>query len=133
MYSLGLIVLFVGLPLLELWLLLKLHEAVDLLATLMIVVLTGVVGASLARFQGMLVLGNIRRDLAAGNMPAPYLMDGLMILIAGALLITPGLITDTVGFALLIPAFRKCVKGWLSKWLETRFVHRAIDVDHWEC
>lgn len=63
---------------------------------------TGTVGATLARYQGLRTLFKIRSDIARGSMPAPHLLDGLMILIAGALLVTPGMITDAVGFALLV-------------------------------
>ncbi len=129
MYFLGLTLLFVCLPLLELWLLFQVHAAIDILPTLAIVIITGVVGASLARFQGFIIFTNIQRDLAEGRMPAPHLLDGLMVLIAGVLLITPGLITDTVGFLLLIPPARARIKAWVQRWIEKKFVVRAIDVD----
>ena len=58
--------------------------------------------------------------MAAGQIPGDPLMDGLMILVAGALLVTPGVLTDLVGFALLTPPFRRVVKGWLKRRFQAR-------------
>ena len=117
----SLLAAFILMPILELAVLLKLHEVAGLGNTLAIVIITGFVGAFLARAQGVMVLAQIRRDLAEGKIPAPRLMDGVMILIAGALLITPGLITDTAGFLLLIPAVRSTIRAWLRRKLEEKF------------
>ena len=106
---------FIVLPLLELMVLLRLHELVGLMDTIVVVVVTGVIGASLARTQGILVINQIQQDLAAGRMPAPKMVEGVMILIAGALLITPGLITDASGFLLLVPAVRRALGKWLQR------------------
>ncbi len=75
-------------------------------ATLGIIVLTGAVGASLARRQGLRVLRDLQAETTAGRLPADPLMDGAIILLAGALLITPGILTDVFGFLCLIPATR---------------------------
>ena len=91
-----LLAVFILMPVAEIAVLLKVHESIGLFDTLMLVILTGFVGAFLARQQGMMVLFQIRKDMAEGRMPAPRLMDGVMILVAGVLLITPGLITDPV-------------------------------------
>jgi len=99
---------------------------------LAIVIITGFVGAFLARAQGIMVLAQIRRDLAEGRMPAPRLMDGVMILIAGVLLITPGLITDTVGFLLLIPVVRSTIRAWLRRKLEEKFRDGTANITFWK-
>ena len=117
----SLLAAFILIPILELAVLLKLHEVAGLGNTLAIVIITGFVGAFLARAQGIMVLAQIRRDMVEGRMPAPRLMDGVMILIAGVLLITPGLITDTAGFLLLIPAVRSIIRAWLKRKLEKKF------------
>ena len=127
----GLLLLFVVLPLVELMVLLKLHALVGFFDTLAIVVLTGVLGASLARAQGLMVLGQIQRELAEGRMPAPRLFDGVMILIAGALLITPGLITDTVGFLLLVPFVRAAIRRWSIARIERHFEQGGGSVTIW--
>ena len=127
----GLLMLFIVLPMLELAVLLKLHALMGLFDTLAIVVLTGILGASLARAQGLLVLGQIQRDLAEGRMPAPRIMDGVMILIAGALLITPGLITDAAGFLLLVPFVRHAIRRGLQGRIERQFRQGEGSITIW--
>ena len=133
MIMLVLLALFVVLPILELVVLLKVHAYVGSLAgTISIIVLTGVVGATLAKAQGMAVVLQIRRDLAEGRMPAPKLVDGLMIIIAGVLMITPGLITDSVGFLLLVPYVREQVRTIVWEKMKAMKSDGVIDVDaHW--
>ena len=75
---------------------------------------TGIVGASLARQQGLSTLARVRADLNAGRLPADPIVDGVLILLAAAVLITPGLLTDLVGFLCLVPAFRRLVKRALK-------------------
>jgi len=127
-----LLFLFIALPITELALLLEIGEVIGGIETLAIVVLTGVIGASLARWQGLSVLLQFQRDMSQGKMPAPLLLDGLMIIISGALLITPGLITDTVGFLLLVPAFRAFVKLRIRRYIESRMQAGAINVTYWD-
>jgi UPF0716 protein FxsA len=110
-----LLLLFIAVPLIELAILIKLGSLVGLLPTIALVIVTGVAGASLARSQGLRVLLQIRQELAAGRVPVDRLMDGLLILIAGALLLTPGLLTDLVGLAVLVPGPRDFVKRQLGR------------------
>ncbi|MBT3192482.1 MAG: FxsA family protein [Verrucomicrobia bacterium] len=119
---------FIVLPITELWLLFKVDEHLGLGATILIVVMTGFIGAWLARAQGLMVTMQIQRDLAEGRMPAPRLIDGMMILIAGALLITPGLLTDTVGFLLLVPAVRSIIRAWLRQKMEQKLKDGSANV-----
>lgn len=127
-----LIAFFILMPIAELAVLMEVHAAVGLWNTIAIVVLTGFGGAILARWQGLMVVMDIQRDLAEGRMPAPRLIDGVMILVAGLLLITPGLITDTVGFLLLVPIVRKEIRVWLRRKLEDKFGGRGgPDVTIW--
>lgn len=106
-----LILLFVAVPLIEMAILIRLGGMIGLLATLLLVIVTGVIGASLARSQGLRVLYQIRAELAAGRMPVDKLVDGLLIFTAGVVLLTPGLLTDVVGLALLVPGPR----GWVKR------------------
>ncbi len=124
-----LIALFIGLPALELALLIRLHDVMGLGPTILLVLLTGIVGAALVRRQGLAILFKIQREMAAGNLPAPQMIDGIMILLAGALLITPGLLTDTVGFALLVPIVREYLRGRLRKILENKVRNGYIQVN----
>ena len=127
----GLLAAFIIMPILELSVLLKVHDAVGLTYTLGLVVLTGFIGAFLAKAQGLMVMGQIQRDLAEGRMPAPRLMDGVMILVAGVLLITPGLITDTIGFLLLVPATRRAIRTWLRNKFEEKLRNGSANVTFW--
>jgi len=121
--------LFIGMPMLELIVLLKINESLGLWHTFALVVVTGVVGAFLARTQGLLVFRRIQQDLAEGRMPAPRIMDGVMILAAGLLLVTPGLITDTAGFLLLIPVVRAAIRVRLRKWFERKLTGSRPYID----
>lgn len=117
---------FIVMPLLELWLLLQVGDRYGWRVTLLLVVVTGITGAWLARIQGMQTLRAIQRDLASGQMPAPRLIDGVMILMAGVLLLTPGLITDAAGFLLLTPPVRVIIRAWLRRIAERKLREGTI-------
>ncbi len=109
---------FIFIPLVELAVLIQIGRHLGTPGTLALVLLTGVAGALLVKLQGIMVMTRIHRDMAAHRLPANSLLDGAMILLAGALLITPGLLTDAVGFALLIPPVRAAVRTWLRRKFE---------------
>jgi UPF0716 protein FxsA len=119
---LRLLLLFTVVPLVELFLLVKLGTVIGIGPTVLIVICTGVLGAWLARWQGLGVLRRVSDDLAQGRLPADALIDGLLILIAGAVLLTPGLITDALGFMLLVPQGRAVVRRTVASRLERRTV-----------
>jgi UPF0716 protein FxsA len=119
---LRLLLLFTVVPLVELFLLVKLGTVIGIGPTVLIVICTGVLGAWLARWQGLGVLRRVSDDLAQGRLPADALIDGLLILIAGAVLLTPGLITDALGFLLLVPQGRAIVRRTVAARLERRTV-----------
>ncbi len=110
-----LVIIFTLFPLLELYLLIELGKYIGALNTVLIVIGTAIVGASLAKREGLHTISQIRLNIARGIMPAEELLDGLLILLAAAALITPGLITDTLGFLLLIRPTRKAFKRILKK------------------
>ena len=127
-----LIFLFVVLPWVELYLLFRLHEMVGWWDTLGVILLTGVVGATLARWQGLDALHRIQNALRAGRVPTDELLDGVLIFAAGLLLITPGLLTDSVGFLLLVPPARSLVKRGVARWAGRHVrmaTHVRVDVD----
>ncbi len=109
------LVIFTVVPLLELFVLIKLGTQIGLWPTILIVALTGVVGVLLARTQGFAILFRIREDLENGRLPAEELLNGLCVLVGGAMLLTPGLITDTLGFSLIIPFTRTYIKMYIKK------------------
>lgn len=108
-----LLMLFVLLPLVELALLIQVGQWIGLFWTLALVVVTGFVGATLARRQGVRAWSAIRAELAGGRVPGAALVDGLLILIGGIVLLTPGILTDLAGFALLVPFTRNALKQTL--------------------
>jgi len=110
-----LILLFTLVPIVELALLIKIGQLLGVGYTLLIVIVTGVTGAYLAKLQGVIVLGKIQEDLNNGIMPADKLFDGILILCSGILLLTPGIITDLIGFMGLIPFSRDLFKHWLKQ------------------
>lgn len=119
---LRLLALFVLLPLAELALLIQVGRWIGLGWTLAIVLATGFLGAALARRQGLRAWRAIQAELRRGVMPAGALLDGLLILIGGIVLLTPGILTDLAGFALLIPTTRTLLKRSLRRRFE-----RAIE------
>ena len=90
-------------------------------ATLWLILMTGVIGGTLAHRQGFATIQKIQMDMGQGRMPAGALLDGLLILVAGLVLITPGMITDMIGFCLLIPSLRRLLTHRATKWLSLRF------------
>jgi len=119
---LRLFLLFTLIPLVELALLIWISQYTGVLFTIGLVILTGVVGASLARREGLRCWLEVQRQLSQGQLPAEPLLEGLMILVAAVLLITPGVLTDLVGFALLVPPIRRLVGRYLAKRFQARIV-----------
>lgn len=115
-----LLLLFIAIPVLELMIFLFLGSKIGIGATLSIIVITAILGAYLTKSQGLKALQKYQTALAEGRLPHEEVLDGLMILIAGAVLLTPGFLTDTIGFLLLIPTVRNSVRGVLKNYLKTR-------------
>lgn len=121
-----LLVIFILIPLIELFLLIEIGRQIGALSTLLIIICTGFLGAFLARHQGLSILFQIQNELANGRLPASQLVDGIIILLAGAVLITPGVLTDALGFLCLIPATRRVIKNMLLHWFEKAVQQRRI-------
>jgi len=119
-----LFLLFTVVPIVELALLIWLGGQTVWWLPVLLVIADGVAGALLWRWQGIRTLVRIREEMAAGRMPADALVDGLLIFLAGAFLITPGMITDVVAFGLLIPPIRAVAKriarAWFVRHVEVR-------------
>ncbi len=110
-----LVLLFTALPAAELIILIKLGQSFGLANALLLIIGTGILGAYIARIQGFLVMQRIQEQTQKGLMPTEEMIDGAMILVGGVTLLTPGLITDILGFLLLIPISRNVIKFWLKK------------------
>lgn len=111
---LRLFALFTLIPIIELTLLIELGRQIGLWSTVAIVIFTGIFGAYLAKREGFLVITRIRQELQQGQLPAEPLVDGVIILAGGLLLLTPGLLTDAVGFLALFPVSRRYIKRYLK-------------------
>ncbi|KMM37415.1 FxsA family protein [Guptibacillus hwajinpoensis] len=107
-------------PALEIALLLLSGRTLGLLPTVLLIISTGVLGAWLARREGSEAIQKVNRQMQTGQMPGDAILDGLCILIGGVVLLTPGFITDAVGFLLLIPATRKPFKRWMLTFIERK-------------
>jgi len=117
---LRLLILFITVPLIELFLFVKIGSKIGLPATLVIIIITGALGAWLTRIQGLKTYAKFQKASAEGRLPHNEVVDGLIILVAGAVLLTPGFLTDAVGFSLLIPPVRAVVRNRLAGYLKGR-------------
>jgi UPF0716 protein FxsA len=113
-------VLFIGVPFAEIYVLLQVGHAIGVLNTLGLLVLVSIVGAWLAKREGLGVLRRIQTSVEAGRVPGLELIDGFLILMAGALMLTPGFLTDIVAILLLLPP----VRALLRRELRRRFARR---------
>lgn len=123
-----LLILFTCIPLLEIYVLLEAGRQIGLSATILLILLTGIAGAWLARTQGIEILRRIQLEMAAGRMPAVALLDGAMVLIGGVLLLTPGFCTDLVGFTFLAPFSRPFWRELLSRWAQKNVEQGRIHI-----
>jgi UPF0716 protein FxsA len=120
--------LLIALPIIEIALLIAMGRQIGLTATVALLLFTALLGAFLARRQGLQVLRKMQAEMAAGRPPAGQLLDGVLILLAGALLIFPGVLTDVLGFFCLLPAGRNFLKAWLRRWFEAGVRRGSIQV-----
>lgn len=110
-----LILIFTIVPLVELFILIKIGGQIGALNTVLLVVMTAVLGALLARLEGLRTLQQIQSSLSRGQIPAEELIDGVLIFAGGILLITPGVLTDLFALVLLFPFTRMHFKRWLRR------------------
>lgn len=120
-----LFLLLVTIPIIEIALFIEVGGWLGTWPTIAIVILTALVGSVLLRQQGLSALNSVQTRLMEGENPGRLLADGAMILIAGALLLTPGFFTDAVGFALLIPPVRGALWAWGAKHIKVQHVHAS--------
>lgn len=111
------LILFVAMPIIEIAVLLRVGDSLGWLLTLAVVIFTAVLGAAMLRQQGLATLNKARLRMSSGEMPAEQLLEGVLLMIGGVLLLTPGFVTDAFGFACLVP--------WTRQWLAGRIAARA--------
>ena len=118
---------FTLIPLVEIYLLIKLGQNFGAITSLLLVIFTGILGAYLARMEGLRTLFRIQETMREGRMPGEELLDALLIAIAGLVLITPGFITDVAGFLLLFPFTRMLAKNCLKERMRAKSTFRDDD------
>lgn len=124
-FPLGLTV-FILVPIIEIYLLIKVGSVIGPLPTIFLVLLTAVIGVALLRQQGLSTLQKVQTQMQHGELPAIGMLEGMLLFLAGALLLTPGFFTDTIGFVLLIPPLRKAIALWIlerSGWIVQMQAH----------
>ena len=120
--------LFVVVPLLELAFLIQMGRIVGFWPTIALVVFTGLTGAWLARTEGLRTMWKLRDDVANGRVPGQAIMDGMAVLAGGTLLLTPGILTDVIGFGLLFPTTRHAMQKRIMARLERSIQEGAVQV-----
>lgn len=125
-----LFLLFTALPLVDLYLLLRIGDAIGGFATLALVLATGALGALLARAEGMRVVRAFQESMARGVMPRDGVLSGVLLLLGGALLITPGVLTDALGLLLLIPFTRRWLAAQIAARMQRAIEHGTLRVVH---
>jgi len=113
-----LLLLFILVPIIEIYLLMTVGGFIGVWPTVLLIILTAIIGTHLLRAQGLATLQKMQETLQQGQLPAFALLEGIFILIGGALLLTPGFFTDAVGFICLIPVLRKYLVFWMTKRLQ---------------
>jgi len=110
-----LLILFIAIPIAELWLIIQIGGAIGILPTLALLIVDSLVGAALARSQSRAVWQRFNVALAEGRVPGREVFDGAMVIVGGALLLTPGFLTDVFGLILLFPPTRAVVRAFLTR------------------
>ena len=120
--------MFIIIPVIEFSLLIEIGRRLGTVETLLLIFGTGVLGAYLARLEGFRILYRIQRDLNSGTVPTEQVFDGVLVLVAGIVLITPGLLTDIAGLLLLFPLTRRPIKSLIRRRFKTRISRPQIHV-----
>jgi len=105
--------IFVATPIIEIVLFIQIGGLIGILPTILIVIVTAIAGSILLRLQGGALLQRTRQALRAGDLPVDPVIDGISLMMAGALLLTPGFFTDAVGFLLFVPPLRRALARWI--------------------
>jgi len=106
---------FILVPIIEITVLIKVGSVIGIASTIVVVIFTAILGAYLVRQQGFATLQSVQKEMNEGRVPALQMAEGIALLFAGALLLTPGFVTDGVGFALLTPPIRRAIIAWVSQ------------------
>lgn len=123
-----LLLIILVLPAIEIGIMVWAGQIIGAWWVIMLIILTGVIGAFLAKYQGIETLNKARQSVASGQIPHDELFDGLCILIGAIVLFTPGFVTDTLGFILLFPVTRSPIKRWMKQTLRVMMQRGTITI-----
>ena len=135
------LILFITIPLIEIAILIKIGSIIGAGYTIVLVIGTAFLGVSLLRIQGISTLAKVQANISRGQLPATELIEGLILLISGALLLTPGFFTDTIGFLMLVPTLRqRLAETFFVNFMKNRINIRQkqtrngniIEGEHWD-
>ena len=116
--------IFIGIPLIEVMLFITIGKHIGLLNTISLIIITGIIGAILVKKQGITILNKALEEIKSNKIPIFSIFEGIAILIAGAFLLTPGFLTDTLGCVLLIPKTRNIIIKYITSYLEKRTIYK---------
>lgn len=119
---------FTLIPFFEIYLLIKIGYYLGAFNTILVVLVTGLLGAYLAKLQGIKTMTTVRESLNRGELPAEQMLDALLIFVAGIVLLTPGFITDLAGIGILVPNIRFWFKRWLRKKFDQWISENRTDI-----
>ena len=122
---LTLLLLFIGLPMVEIYVLIQVGHEIGALWTIALLIAIAALGSALLRLEGLATLAKVQASMARGELPTAAILDGLVLLVAGVLMVTPGFVTDVFAFLLLLPPVRRVVGLALASRLMTRVEGRA--------
>ena len=120
-----LLLLFIGLPMIEIYVLIQVGQVIGALWTIALLVAIAALGSALLRLQGLATLANVQAAMSRGELPTSAILDGLVLLVAGVLMVTPGFVTDLAGFICLLPPLRRALARALGAALMLR-VQRGV-------
>ena len=123
-----LFLLFAIIPMIELALLIKVGSYFGLFNTIAIVILTAVIGAYMVKMEGLGVMYRIQKSMQEGIFPEDELINGMMILVAGGLLLTPGFFTDVIGFLMVFPFTRNNIREFAMKYIKSKMPPGDIEI-----
>ena len=116
--------LFIGIPIVEVILFITIGKYIGLWNTIFIIIITGVIGAVLVKSQGISILNRALEEIKLNKIPILSIFEGISIFIAGAILLTPGFLTDTIGCILLIPKTRNLIVSYVTSYLKKRTIYK---------
>lgn len=125
-----LLLLFITVPLIELFFLLEISQYIGVFTTVLIIIFTGAAGVSIAKRQGYQVVNNIKKNLNSGKMPTDDLISALLILVGGVTLLTPGFLTDITGFLLILPGSRDLIAKVVKKYFMNYVKANKVEVQY---